>query len=62
MLNQAQNFEVFNVCIFNSAFIQSEESSTTPKMFGLCDPTKICDTKIIDLINITKEKTLDNNN
>ena len=32
--------EVLNEYIFNSAFIQTDGSSLTPKMFGLCNTNK----------------------
>ena len=54
--------EVLNEYIFNSAFIQTDGSSLTPKMFGLCNTTKNYGTKIIDIINMTTGKTLDNTN
>ena len=44
--------EVLNEYIFNSAFIQTDGSSLTPKMFGLCNTTKNYGTKIIDIINM----------
>ena len=54
--------EVLNEYIFNSAFIQTDGSSLTPKMFGLCNTTKNYGTKIIVIINIARGKTLDNTN
>ena len=54
--------EVLNEYIFNSAFIQTDGSSLTPKMFGLCNTTKNYGTKIIDIINMATGKTLDNTN